>query len=77
MELAKFVDVVGYAQKAIDLLKKEGDAVVDALKTGFELVQAVTKKDIGGVLIALSKEKKDVEEIIAAIKDAFGLKDGE
>jgi hypothetical protein len=68
-----FIDVVGYARTAVDLIREHGHSVVDALEAGFKAFAAISNRDLVGFLAALSEAKGDIEKVIAAIRDAFDV----
>jgi hypothetical protein len=68
-----FPDLIDYAQKAVDLLQAHGDEVVDLLRTGFRLWTAISGRDLMGIMLELNKATVDVQKLIAAIRNEFGL----
>lgn len=68
-----FGDVVDYAQQAVDILQKHGDAAVGLLRTGFKLWVAISGRDFLGIMTELNKAVVDVQALIKAIQDEFGV----
>lgn len=68
-----FGSLVEYARKAVNLLETTGDTFVDLLEDGFRLWQAVSNRDLSGVLAAFASGRDNVEKIVKAIKDEFGI----
>ena len=68
-----FLDVEGYAQKAIDLLNSTGTQWVALLHDGFLVYQGITGKDFTAVLDALNDVNAQASTIVAAIKTTFGI----
>lgn len=73
MDLSLFINVTEWAQKAVDLIQKEGDNAVVVIKDVVDLLAKVSQKDLLGVFAALNKTTVDVNEVVAAIKAAFNL----
>lgn len=68
-----FLDVEGYAQKAIDLLNSTGTQWVALLHDGFLVYQGITGKDFSAVLTSLNDANANAQTIIDAIKATFGI----
>ena len=68
-----FPDLIDFAQKAVDLLQAHGDEVVDILRTGFKLWTAISGRDLMGIMTELNNVVVDVQALIAAIRQEFGL----
>ena len=68
-----FIDVVGYARTAVDLIREHGHTVIDAFEAGFKAFAAISNRDLTGFLTALAEAKGDVEKVIQAIRDAFDI----
>lgn len=71
-----FGDLVGYGQKAINVLKVAGDAGIDLVRQSMVMYKAVTSKDLIGIFTALDNGKRDVTAIMEAIKAEFDITDG-
>lgn len=68
-----FGGLVEFARKAVHLLQTTGGEFIDLLETGFKLWSAISSRDLGGILRAFSDGRRNVEAIIAAIKEEFGI----
>ena len=68
-----FVDVMGYARKAVNLIKEEGDTALALVEDGFNFFSAITGKDYPKIFDALSKGRGHAEEVINAIRQTFNL----
>lgn len=67
--------VIAYARGAIRFLKEHGDTAIDALEAGFRAFKAITGRDMMGIFAALSELTVDVQNLIAAIREEFGIED--
>lgn len=65
--------VVAYARGAIRFLQDHGDTAIDAIEAGFRAFKAITARDMMGIFAALSEVTVDVQKLIAAIREEFGL----
>lgn len=68
-----YENIRDYARHAVYLIQKEGDTVLDAIDTAFSAYSALTGRDWPALFAALDKERRDVNEIIAAITQEFNL----
>ena len=68
-----FGSLVEWARKAVNLLQTTGDTFVDLLEDGFRMWQAISSRDLSGILAAFASGKDNVEIIVKAIKDEFGI----
>jgi len=67
------VDWEAFGTKLVTLVKNDGLIAIDAVKEAIVAVKALTGKDFPTLWDALTKEKADVTELEAAIKEQFGL----
>lgn len=68
-----FLDVEGYAQKAIDLLNATGKQWTSLLHDAFLVYQGITGRDFSAVLAALNDINAQAQDIVDAIKATFGI----
>jgi phage-related protein len=66
-----FGSLVEWARKAVNLLQTTGDTFVDLLEDGFRMWQAISSRDLSGILAAFASGKDNVEIIITAIRNEF------
>lgn len=68
-----FMDVVGYAKKAVKVLQDTGDLGIEIAIAGFAMYNAFTDRDLTGLFANFKAIGTDVQKIIAAIKAEFQL----
>lgn len=68
-----FVDVIGYARKAVQLLQDHGDEFIDLVDAGFRAIKAVSGKDFPALFVALNDVNRNAQTIIDAIKQTFNI----
>jgi len=68
-----FGSLVAFARKAIDLLQEHGDTIIDTVEDVFRVWQGVSNRDLTGVLAAFASGQRNVEKIIEAIRNEFGI----
>lgn len=62
-----------FAEKSIRLIQDHGAEFLDLIDAGFRAFKAVTSRDFLGIFAAMTDANRDLNAIIAAIKDEFGL----
>ena len=65
--------VRAYAEKAIKLIQDHGHEFLDMIDAGFRAFKAITSRDMLGIFAALNDVTVDLQKLIAAIKDEFGI----
>lgn len=68
-----FDSLMTYARKTIELLQTTGDEFLDLAEQGFKMWNAISSRDLSGILAAFAAGQRDVEVIIKAIRDEFGI----
>jgi 2-polyprenyl-3-methyl-5-hydroxy-6-metoxy-1,4-benzoquinol methylase len=68
-----FSDVIDFARDAIDLIRENGDRFLSMIENTFKAYSAITSRDLSALLAALADGKRDLEAIIAAIRETFGV----
>lgn len=67
--------VVAYARGAIRFLQDHGETAIHAVEAGFRAFKAITQRDMMGIFAALSEVTVDVQKLIEAVREEFGLED--
>lgn len=70
-----FDSLMTYARKTIELLQTTGDEFLDLAEQGFRMWNAISTRDLSGILAAFAAGQRDVQAIIAAIKKEFDITD--
>lgn len=65
--------VYAFAEQAVQLVQDHGDKFLSLLRNGFKAFQAITGRDFMGIFAALNAASVDLQELIAAIKEEFGI----
>jgi hypothetical protein len=68
-----FGGLVAFARQAVEWLRENGDTVIDVIEDGFRLWQGVSNRDLSAILAAFASGQRNVEKIIEAIRNEFGL----
>jgi hypothetical protein len=68
-----FDRLVVWARKAVELLREHGDTAIDVVEDVFKLWQSISNRDLTGVLAAFASGQRNVEKIIEAIRNEFGI----
>lgn len=75
-----FPDLIGYATNAVDFLEKHAAGSieilrdsVELLRTGFRMWGWISQRDFMSIMLELNKATVDVQALIQAIKDEFGI----
>jgi len=66
-------DLVSFVEHLANILETQGSTVVDAVRTGLNLVQFITSRNISGIIASLTVIGADFKAIAKAIRDEFGL----
>ncbi len=56
-----------------DLIRQDTDVAVDLAKQLIVFWGGLRKRDVSSILISLSSADKDIEQIIADVRTAFGV----
>lgn len=65
--------VYSFAEQAIQLVQDHGDKFLSLLRNGFKAFQAITGRDFMGIFTALNAATVDLQALVQAIKDEFGI----
>jgi len=68
-----FSDVKYLAANIIDHLEKEGETYIHAARTILKLIQAISSRDMIGIMTQINSLQVDVKKLVVAIKEEFGL----
>ena len=66
-------DITGFVEHLANILETQGSTVVDAVRTGLNLIQYITSRNISGIIASLTVIGADFKSIAKAIRDEFGL----
>lgn len=68
-----FIDVAEVVGHVANLLEKDGALVADLARNTLKMVQAVTSRNLVGVIQALTELNADFKQIAADIRAEFGI----
>lgn len=67
------VDVTALAQHVVHLLQTQGDLAIGVVTGILKLIKAATAKDMLSVFAQLNQSVVDIQALIAAVKEEFGI----
>lgn len=62
-----------FAERSIRLVRDHGPEFLDMIEAGFKAFKAITGRGFVGIFAAINDVNRDLNAIIAAIKDEFGI----
>lgn len=68
-----FADITGMVEHVVKLLEEQGENVLSIVKGLLSFVRAVSQRDLASIFVIIQQEKVDIQELITAIKDEFGI----
>lgn len=68
-----FTDITGMVEHVVKLLEDQGENVLSIVKGLLSFVRAVSQRDLASIFAIIQQEKVDIQELITAIKDEFGI----